>query len=82
MLQSNPNIPIVGLPCSIVACAGPQVTVVCNCQAKSILMINGMGSTVQCPGCKRGRTLVACIFDVRTGQGTVEVGDSTVEEAK
>jgi len=83
MLQSNPNVPIVGLPCQVKAYAGPQVTVVCNCDAKAVLLINGIGNTAQCPGCKRGRTLVACSFDIRTGQGKIEVSDSNVvEEAK
>lgn len=81
-LPAMPNVPIVGLPCSVAGFTGPQVTIICSCEARVILMINGLGIPVQCPGCKRGRKLTIFNADSATHQVTIRVEDCPFEENK
>ena len=72
-------VPLVGAPCVFKAMSGPQVVIVCNCEAKSVLLINGIGQVVQCAGCKRGRMIAGMNLDKNTGQLALEVVDCSVE---
>lgn len=74
------SVPILGQPCKIVAFCGPQVTIVCNCELKAILLLNGFGIPAQCPGCRRGRVIFGFTADMSTGQITVNVTDVAMPE--
>lgn len=59
------DVPIVGLPVKVNSwCAIFSVT--CNCEAKSPLLISGLGSIAVCPGCKRGVQVLGVQQDVRS----------------
>lgn len=69
------NALLLGQPCTVNKWAGPQVSITCSCDAKTVLLINGFNHVETCPGCKRGRMLKSYHFDVVTNAGSIEVVD-------
>lgn len=58
------EIPIVGQPVTVNSwCAIFSVT--CNCEAKTPLLISGLGSIAVCPACRRGVQVLGVQQDVR-----------------
>lgn len=66
------HIPIVGQLCTPLACCNIAV-VRCNCEAKTIVTIEGVAAVAQCPACKRCHKIVTVQYDAATNQGTVGI---------
>lgn len=70
---SPAHIPIVGQPCKVHGWF-PTVLLSCSCEAKTPLMIVGLGAVAQCEACKRGFSISGLLHDAATGAGSVSVG--------
>lgn len=82
VLSLGGGIPILGQPCTFKAVSGPQVVIECACEAKTVLLLPGLGIPMMCPACKRGRVLVKVNGDGTTGGMQLEVADVAMEAPK
>lgn len=74
------NIPIVGQLCTPLACCNIAV-IRCNCDAKTVVTIEGVAAVAQCPACKRCHKIVNVHYDAATNQGTVGIASFMMSDA-
>lgn len=66
------DLPIVGQPCKVHGWF-PTVMLTCNCEAKTPLLIAGLGVVAQCDSCRRGFAIGTITHDQETGAGSVNI---------
>ena len=74
----TPNVPIIGNPYELKAVI-PTVLAVCGCEAKTLVVLLGLGGTAQCQACKRIFMLAACEANPQTQGARISVSNPPPE---